>query len=376
MLFLVYQPGAVELEAAEDTDESEEVVLASETELFHRDRRNPGGRDFRLPFPLLIGGEIEAEWEEEKITGEPRTDHGALDSAEIFLEVEPWDWLVFESEVQWEKKADRITLEELSVELAPFPEDIPLKLEFGRKDPPFGEFESHFIQDNLPQIAGETVNDLALIVLELDPVELSAGWYGGHKFRVGDTDQWVADVRYEDEVIEAGIYWSSDIGVSEGLRGIRRDRILDLEEEAREAVDEEAEDGEGGDVETGEPGLRVPHEKVQGAGTFIVGKWEQFFFTTEVAGALENFRAGHLDDLKRKPVAWAVEGAMLVHPQFEIGLRLDGSDDLPEEPEWQAGISATWRPHPLLAFGVEALTGELEDGRDRDVLAARALIVF
>ena len=206
LLLIVYLLGscagpAAAAEEEDDDEDMDEFVsknLEGDLDLFHRDRRNPGaGFDLGLPFPLLIGAELEAEWEKVK-EGMVSENHGSFDSAEVYLESEPFNFLAVEAEIQWENECDRLTLEELSFEVEPFAEH-PWKLEFGRKDVPFGEFESHFISDALPQIVGETVSDLAIICYELDDFELSAGWVAGRKFRRSSSDQFVVDFRYETD---------------------------------------------------------------------------------------------------------------------------------------------------------------------------------
>lgn len=371
--------GLLAAEDDEPDDDEEETELA-EGDLFHRDRRNPGTRDLGLPFPLQIGGELAAEWEKVK-EGGVTEDHGALDGAEVYLESEPFEWMVFEAELGWENrpKKDRYSLEEISVELGPFSEAFPIAFEFGRKDIPFGEYESHFVSDALPQVIGETVNDLFMVVYQFESFELGAGWYAENKFRQGSTDQWVVDLRFETDWLEAGLAWNSDISVSEGLGELRRDRILELEAEAAEAAaeDEAEEDDEEG-AASNEPEFSLPvrDDSIMGADLFAVAKLDRWFLTGELVGALASFKPNHIDDLRRRPIAWNLEAAYLVTPRWEVGCRYDGSDDLPEAPTHQFGVSTTWRPATFLELTVDMLSGELEDGTDRDVYGASAVLVF
>jgi hypothetical protein len=87
---------------------------------------------------------------------------------------------------------------------------------------------------------------------------------------------------------------------------------------------------------------------------------ERFDMSIEVVSALRSFN--ELDPDRNRPMAWNVEFAHVINSSFEVALRMEGSDELEDEPEFQVGVAATWRAGRHTSVTVEYLRGQFKDG--------------
>ncbi len=84
-----------------------------------------------------------------------------------------------------------------------------------------------------------------------------------------------------------------------------------------------------------------------------------FEFTAEVLKALRHFREFDLN--ANKPFAYNIELAYFPFDFVQLAGRLEFSDNLADEPRWQYGIAATWRPFDNLSVAIDYLYGKYKN---------------
>lgn len=99
---------------------------------------------------------------------------------------------------------------------------------------------------------------------------------------------------------------------------------------------------------------------VPGVSAYLAWFGERFDLSIEAVSALRSFY--ELDADRNRPMAWNVEFAHVVNSHFEIALRMEGSDQLEEEPEFQFGVAATWRAGQYASVTMEYLRGQFKEG--------------
>ena len=115
----------------------------------------------------------------------------------------------------------------------------------------------------------------------------------------------------------------------------------------------------------------------------LVG-FENYELTAEVIQATKAYK--ELDADADKPFAWNIELAWFPKQTVQYALRLEYSDELEDQPRWQYGVAATWRPHNNVTLSLEYLHGEykkdfVQDDDDnslnsRDWVAAQLSLEF
>jgi len=232
--------------------------------------------------------------------------------------------------LEYEGDTGRAFVEEAFVTL----EHESWEVSAGRQYTPFGVFFSNFVSGPVLEF-GETRSDEALTVSygPSDALDLSATLYRGLAKRRGrDGGQWdwalAAEARL-GSAWSAGVSYQSDLADADGWL---------LEDAGHRYAD-----------------------PVGGASAYVLyspGPYEASF---ELLGATQSF--AELDADRDRPLAWNAE---LVWPlpqrRLDLSLRVEGSEELEDEPRWRYGIAATWRIGRQASLTLEYLRAEFEGG--------------
>jgi hypothetical protein len=96
-----------------------------------------------------------------------------------------------------------------------------------------------------------------------------------------------------------------------------------------------------------------------GAGSgYLIWSTESQEVSVEVLGALRNFQ--ELDGNRNRPFAWNLEFTRFVDSIFEWSIRVEGSNEVEDEPHLQLGPSFTWRLTRTSALTLEYLRGRFK----------------
>ena len=165
------------------------------------------------------------------------------------------------------------------------------------------------------------------------------------------------------DVFEVGVSYTSNLGGSDELRETINAALIEFEES-------EPEEGEESDEEI-DPALvreALRASEVDGWGAFLTIEYGAFSAALETIAAIDRFDTGLLDDRSRKPSAWNSEIAWQPGEQWRFAGRLEGSDDLPFNPETQYGVAVLYGLSEYITLAADYLHGEFPDGEpDRDL---------
>ena len=311
---------------------------------------------------LLLGAQVELGASYEKQGRQGSTDEATV-GVELALDAFPTDALAGHVLFSWEERTSRggghVDVDEAFARLGGN-DDIAFYVEGGRMELPFGEYETQFIEDSLVQIIGETKDDVVTMGYEGDGLELLASLFRGYRpnHHHHEPDVVVALKADPVEVLECGVFWISDLGQSEELKG-------EIHGSIKESREEEEESGP------------LRQRRVGGLGAFLLLELDYLSASIEYVTALKRFEAGLLDDEAQSPRAWQAE---LAWPGLEVcipAVRVEYAEDMPEEPAWQYGVSCSRYFSDQMVAGVEFLHGEFRRGEpNRDLVQCELTFVF
>lgn len=202
-------------------------------------------------------------------------------------------------------------------------------LKVGRQYMNFGEYYSHFISGPMLEF-GETRGDA--IIIDNSPndnLEFSAFLFGSDVGSVnGNPDiDWGVSIEYVsiDESVRLGASYLSDLAESE-------EHLLD-----------------GADY----------RRRVSAWSAYALVGFEGYEFTAEVVQAIDAF--AELDNDSDKPFAYNLELAYFPTNTTQLAMRFEYSDELSDEPKWQTGVAATWRPDNNVTLSLEYLYGRYQN---------------
>lgn len=203
----------------------------------------------------------------------------------------------------------------------------------GRLYVPFGEYYSNFVNGPMLEF-GETrasavVADYALT----DRIDVFAFLFDGEagkrgRRRVGLDWGLGLELVNRDESFKAGLGYLSDLA------------------ETDESLLADA----GG----------IYQQRVGAWTAYVLYGAEHFAVTGEVVYATRAFH--ELDASINRPLAYNLELAYFPHSALQLALRLEGSDELADQPKRQYGVSATWRLSPHASVAADYLYGRFKRG--------------
>ena len=203
-----------------------------------------------------------------------------------------------------------------------------LGLEAGQLYIPFGEFYSHFVTGPILEF-GETRGYALVADYELsDAIDVFAYGLKSNAEKSGDsggTVDWGGGFEYasEDESVKISASYFSD--------------MAETEEQYLEDFNNNYQRSVGGvDVNV------------------LIGR-ETYEITAEYLGAVRSF--DELDPEENRPWAANLEAAWFPLNDFQFAARVETSGEVPDEPQWQYGLSATWLIGYRINLSVDYLYG-------------------
>ena len=221
----------------------------------------------------------------------------------------------------------------------------PWYIGVGKTSQPFGEFNSHFREDPVTAFLGESVGYQAAGGYESDRFELT---FAARKGDSGSQSySWFTNLTFSPiQDVDAGVFYSSDLTKSTEINVLIKD-AQDLN-----------------------PGTLTDYSPVHGVGTFMSLQKYNYSIDFEYIAALDRFDTGLIADDSPKPWAWNFEATYRPFFKWELGVRLEKSSSVPDQPETQYGVETTYGFGPHLAVSLEYLRGSFADAPDRDLVTA------
>ena len=227
----------------------------------------------------------------------------------------------------------------------------------GRLYVPFGEYFSYFVTGPLVEFGETRVTAATLDYAWRDRAEVFAYVFDSEVGRSGGDDEsfdWGVGLELSspDDTLRAGLSYISDL----------------------------AESGSGflDDVGGNYSG------RVGGWNAYAAYGTDHAVMTAEMVAADGKF--GELDTEEDQPFAANVELAWLPHPVYQLAARVEYSDELADEPEWQYGVSVAWRIGRHVSLAADYLYARYRRGfvtddedhtlHDRHLLAAQFALEF
>ena len=317
-------------EAEGQVEEGEDTAVLYRT----REERREAGIEYRLTPWLTASGLLEWEAVRERLSGAgvEQTEDESEVVAELELVAEPLEMLKGEAVLEFDTATQKLIADEAIVAV----ENGPWELEVGKLYLPFGIFYSYFAAGPLIEF-GETRVDGATLTYDLDDrVELAASVYQG-RAREAETDSRDVDgalsIRgWPTDWLSAGVSYMGNLASADG-------RLL--EDEGNRFV-----------------------RKVPGLSGYLLWTEDDYELSVEVLGATRSFE--ELDADRNQPFAWNVEFAYSIGPRLDWALRIEGSEELEDEPELQYGMAINARLHTQVFLTLEFLHGRFEEGLATD----------
>ena len=215
-------------------------------------------------------------------------------------------------------------------------ESEPWEIRAGKFYTPFGSYWGNFINGPMLEFGETRASGISLSYSTEGMPDLSVMLYHGEADDQGthaEALDWAASLESQpSEQISVGLSYQSDLADSD-------ERLL---------------------ADYGDRFAR----KVDALGGYIRWSAEEFELTFEALGALHSF--AELEADRNKPLAWNLE---LIHPlpaDLQLAWRLEGSRELEDQPEIQAGVALIWEPAEHLSITIEYLHGKFKKGLAND----------
>ena len=322
-------------------------------ELYHTPSERRDIADLRLN-GISIGALLELEASVGEDAGEDASDI-VLATFELGIEADVAEGISAAATLLWEEEDTEPVDLDTGVVILGGTEAFPLTLQVGKLYVPFGVFNSHFVSDPLVLEMAETRESAVLLAYGNERFNLSAGAFNGAVDENPDDDHVdnlvVACTLTPTEGVEAGAYWVSDLGDSDGLEGTILDAV------------------------SGTNGLT--YSEVGGLGGYLSLTFGDVMIEGEYIAALDPFDPGFLGEGSLKPKAWNLELAFAVSERLEFAAKYEGTDEFPGTPEAQYGLAASYGLTDSVTISAEYLHGEYEDSSEqRDVVTAQMGVEF
>jgi hypothetical protein len=298
----------------------------------------------RLGFAL----ETDIEFALEDQGGET-TSEITLDEVGVALEGEWWQ---AEVGIKYESEGNRgLIIEEGAVRVGGT-EQWPWFVQVGRTVVPFGEYDSRFVEDPLVAAVGEADGDAVIFGFGNELIEVPIGMFKGEIADDGDID-FVASAKIAAlDGVTLSISWSGDLHESEELQELYRE--LRGAQEADER----------------------PLDTVDGFGFFVSLERDKLAVQLEYVSALEAFTPGSLDEQGIDPSAWSLEVAVCSGGRWELASRVEASYELPDNPDWQYGVAASYRLADYATVVGDYLRGDFDDDSDRNLVSIQLTLEY
>ena len=307
-----------------------------------RQERRDAGISHSLTDWITVSGLLELEHSTQKfLLAEAVNDSVRNNSSEVLQltgEFKPLSWFKTELVYEYEANGDIHTLDEAFISV----EADELELEVGKLYLPFGEYYSHFVSGPILEFAESRVQGAVISYAHNERFDLKSFVYQGRAKKPNSVN----------ESIDWGVAAS---GVPHENLRITFAYISDLADSNEALLADEQN--------------RYQRRVSALTGSFVLGL-DEIEISAEVVRPLSSFI--ELEPDRNAPFAWNLEAAFDVAESLEAALRVEGSDELEDEPKCQSGIAMTWRARPWATITGEYLLGLYrhdfaEDDNDREL---------
>lgn len=296
------------------------------------ERREAGIKHEITPWLSLSGlAEIEASYNDYSINQGDDDASGGEDSATLQLsaDLNLFNLAVAEFVLEYDTNLDKTVVDEAIITFA----QDPWELSLGRQYTPFGVYYSNFVSGPLLEFGETRANSMTSLAYgPSDQLDLIFAVYqGAAREQASDAKRWDWAFALESEINEnwsAGWSYQSDLS--------------DADSRPLEETDNRY------------------TRRVPGISAYIFWAGRRFEVTLEAVAATRSFN--ELDSSKNQPRAWNVEIVHFIDDRdLALAVRLEGSEELEDEPRIQFGTALTWRLGKNAYLILEYLHGEFED---------------
>lgn len=298
-----------------------------------REEQRDAGLKRQITPWLAVSGLIEAELSHDDYRIEHGRDDasGHEDSANLQLGLTLDLFSVAEAEavIEYDTDTDKVEADEAFITF----ERDPWELSLGRQYTPFGVYYSNFVSGPLLEFGETRANRAATLAYgPSDQLDASLSVYRGIARKLGsNAERWGWVFALEAEVNEG---WS--------IGGSYQSDLADAD--SRPLADEN----------------NRYSRRVAGVSGYMLWAAEQYEVTLEALAATRSFKELEAD--RNQPWAWNMEAVRFFDQQnIEVAFRLEGSQELEDEPYIQFGLAATWRIGKYANLTLEYLHGEFKN---------------
>ena len=285
---------------------------------------------------LSLFGQIELEWTKQRL--EPANGNSSEQTSEspetyqLGFMARPWSNCELLLVLEYTSDSDQLKADEASVKLT----SEPWAIRAGKFYTPFGTYLGNFINGPMLEFGETRASGVNLSYSFGELSELSFMLYRGaadDQGRHAEALDWALSLEsHASERISVGLSYQSDLADSD-------EHLL------------------------ADSGDRFAH-KVGALGGSLLWSGEAFELSFEALGALHSF--AELEEDRNRPLAWNLE---LKHPlpaDMHLAWRLEGSRELADQPEIQAGVALIWEPDKHITITLEYLHGKFKKGLAED----------
>ena len=200
------------------------------------------------------------------------------------------------------------------------------ELKVGKQTLDFGVFYGHFASGPAIEFGETNAYSATFAYNHQDKLEVSASVYRGDARRINSKDRldWsMAFKSWLTDNISFGMSYLSDLADADS--GLLKDS-----------------------------GHRF-QDKVPGLSGYLLWVGDNFEVSLEGLGSVGDFHG--MDRDRNEPIAWDLEFVYFISTKLSWAVRLEGSHELEDTPEIQAGIALNYRIHKNIALTAEVLQG-------------------
>ena len=296
------------------------------------EERREAGLGTQLTDWLLFSGLVEVEklYKKNNFGNSLETTENldTIPTIQIGLDFSFTDWL--EAEFVYEAEYDRKFIDQIDEGL------IALDLgkwgiKFGRMFPPFGAYFSHFVTGPLLEFGEIRKTSFIVDYSFNDQLEVSGFFFEGDIDKIGNNNEYDWGLSFEY------------VSKNEALR-IGGSYLSDLSETDEKLLED----------------VLKYERRVSGWSAYVLLGMNDFEVTAEMVHATRSFE--EFDPEADKPSSYNIELAYFPIQSVQLAMRIENTDELEDQPEWQYGAAVTWRIADLFNLTVDYLYGDYKNG--------------
>ncbi|MGH8120948.1 MAG: LbtU family siderophore porin [Gammaproteobacteria bacterium] len=295
-----------------------------------REEKREAGIKHRI-FPWFVAsGLAEFEWQWQRF-GLDHPDHSDVsDNASANIQggffITPIDWIKSEIITEYDTDTNEFIVDEAEIAV----DYGPWEIAGGKMYLPFGVYFSHFATGPIVEVGETQATSASIAYNHLDKLDISVAVYRGKAHKSGSSGRldWSAGIEaWPSHQLGLGISFISDLADS-------NQRLLE-EHQHRYT------------------------NKVPALSGYLLWAAENYEISLELLGALETF--DELDSDRDQPFAANLEFTHYVTPKIDWSVRIEGSSELEDAPELQAGLAFNYKILKNVFITVEGLHGYFRD---------------